>query len=429
MMLQLGSVPTLVVSSPQVAKEIYKTHDVIFSNRPLLTIPNIISYGSKDIVFSTYSERWRQLKGLVVQNLLSSSRVKSFHQVRKEEIDATIRKIGESCGRVFDLTELFHSQSSNIICRVAFGRTSETKFTTIMRNLVSLLSVFTVGSYFTSLSWVDRLSGVIGRAEKASKEFDEFLEGIVEEHVSKRGGDHFSQSNNGQDLVDILLDIQGDKTTGFTLDKDTLKAVILDMFVGGTHTTSTTLEWIFSELIKHPRVMKKLLQEVTKIAQGGESVSEESLEKMPYLKAVVKESFRLHPAAPLLAPRESTQDVKVMGYDIKARTQVLVNAWAIGRDPSVWDEPDEFRPERFLNSSIDYNLFHYEWLPFGAGRRGCPGIQFGVLVVESILANLVYKFDLALPNGVRNEDLDMSEVLSLTVVRKFPLLVRATPRV
>ncbi|XP_071687625.1 cytochrome P450 Tp4149-like [Rutidosis leptorrhynchoides] len=192
MMIQLGTVHTLVISSPEAAKEIYKTHDLLFSSRPLLTIPNLLSYGSKEIVFSTYGEHWRQLKSLVVQNILSTSRVKSFHHVRKEEINATIRIVGESCGRVIDLTELLLSHSSNIICRVAFGRIySEIK------------------------------------AEKAAKEFDEFIEGIVEEHVSKKGWGQFAQSNNVQD--DILLDIQPDKTTDFTLDKDTLKAVILNI--------------------------------------------------------------------------------------------------------------------------------------------------------------------------------------------------------
>lgn len=174
--------------------------------------------------------------------------------------------------------------------------------------------------------------------------------------------------------------------------------------------------------------MKKLQQEATEIAQGRPTILESDLEKMQYLKATIKETLRLHAPIPLLIPRESTQDVKLMGYDIPARTQVIINASAIGRDPTLWEEPDEFRPERFLNNTIDYKGLHFELLPFGAGRRGCPGIQFAMVVNELALANLVYKFNLALPNGIKDEDLDMSETSGITVHKRFPLLVMATPR-
>ena len=140
----------------------------------------------------------------------------------------------------------------------------------------------------------------------------------------------------------------------------------------------------------------------------------------------MKESMRLYITAPLIVPREARQDVKVMGYDISKGTQLVINAWAIARDPSLWDNPEEFRPERFLNSPIDYKGLHYEYLPFGAGRRGCPGYQFAMAVNELALANVVHKFDFELPNGERNEDLDMSGVNGLTLRRKSPLLVIAT---
>ncbi|KAJ0756415.1 putative cytochrome P450 [Helianthus annuus] len=172
-----------------------------------------------------------------------------------------------------------------------------------------------------------------------------------------------------------------------------------------------------SELIRNPRVMKKLQREVTEIAQGRSMILEEELERMPYLKAVVKESLRLHTPVPLLIQRESVQDVKVMGFDI-----------AIARDSSLWEEPNEFRPERFLNNSINYQGLHFEWIPFGAGRRSCPGIQFSVPVMELALANIVYKFDMVLPNGIKSEDLDMTEVCGITIHRKSSLIVSVSPR-
>ncbi|KAF5808765.1 putative cytochrome P450 [Helianthus annuus] len=202
----------------------------------------------------------------------------------------------------------------------------------------------------------------------------------------------------------------------------------MEAFAAGTETTQTALEWTMSELIRNPRVMKKLQQEVTEIAQGRSMISEEDLEKMAYLKAVLKESLRLHAPFPLLLPRKSMQDVKLMGYDISAGTQVIINAWAIGRDPAFWEEPNEFRPERFLNNSITYQGLHSEWIPFGAGRRLCPGIQFSVPVIELALANIVYKFDMVLPNGLRNEDLDMTEAFGITIHRKSSLIVLVSPR-
>lgn len=200
------------------------------------------------------------------------------------------------------------------------------------------------------------------------------------------------------------------------------------MFVAGTDTTFTVLEWAISELIRHPRVMIKLQQEVREIAKGRSKITEDELDniKHPYLKAVINEAMRLHAPLPLLLPRESTHDVKLMGYDIAAGTQVIINAWMISRDPAKWEDPDEFKPERFLDSNIDYKGLDFEFIPFGAGRRGCPGIQFAMAITKLALANLVYKFNFKLPNKGTVEELDISESSGLTVHRKNPLKVVAS---
>lgn len=201
------------------------------------------------------------------------------------------------------------------------------------------------------------------------------------------------------------------------------------MFSAGTDTTSDALDWTMAELIRNPSSMKTLQHEVREAAGDKGEIEEEDLANMPYLKAVMKESLRIHPPAPLLVPRESTRDTKVLGYDVATGTRVMINAWKIGRDPSVWENPEEFRPERFLDTSIDFKGFHFELLPFGAGRRGCPGIAFATAVYELALAKLVHEFDFGLPDGGRGEDLDMTEASGITIHRKFPLLVLITPRV
>ena len=198
------------------------------------------------------------------------------------------------------------------------------------------------------------------------------------------------------------------------------------MFSGAADTTFTTLEWALSELVRNPQVMKKLQKEVNLIAQGRPTLTEDDSGKLKYLQAVLKETMRLHAPAPLVI-RASSQDVKLMGYDIKAKTRVFVNLWALGQDPTIWEEPKEFRPERFLSSHFDYKGSHYGFIPFGSGKRGCPGIHFANTLMELILANVVYKFDFALPSGEGGETLDMSESSSLTIYRKNHLLLVATP--
>ena len=200
--------------------------------------------------------------------------------------------------------------------------------------------------------------------------------------------------------------------------------VFKDVFAAGTDTTASALEWVMAELLGHPLILKKLQSEVRKIAGAKRAITEDELEKMPYLKAVIKETLRLHPPVPLLVARESMRDTQVMGYDIAARTQVFTNAWTIGRDPSLWARPDEFLPERFMDSLVDFRGHDFEFIPFGAGRRGCPGIQFAMSVDELALANLVGNFDFSLPVG---EEWYMSEAAGLAVHKRTALLAVVTP--
>ena len=197
------------------------------------------------------------------------------------------------------------------------------------------------------------------------------------------------------------------------------------MFVAGSDIT-TAMDWTMSEVLKHPTVMHKLQEEVRSVVGNRTQVTEDDLGQMNYLKAVIKESLRLHPSIPLMVPRKCMEDIKVKDYDIAVGTVVLVNAWAIARDPSPWDQPLLFKPERFLRSSIDFKGHDFELIPFGAGRRGCPAITFATIIVEGILANLVHQFDWSLPGGAAGEDLDMSETPGLAANRKYPLYAVAT---
>lgn len=175
-----------------------------------------------------------------------------------------------------------------------------------------------------------------------------------------------------------------------------------------------------AELTKNPKVMKKLQDEI-RYAIKEDQVKESELEKLEYLKMVVKEVLRLHVPAPLLLPRQTMSHFKLDGYDIDPKSHLYVNAWAIARDPNYWFNPEEFLPERFMGSNIDYRGQNFELLPFGAGRRSCPGMNMAIATVELTLANLLLRFDWKLPDGMKEDDVNMEEDAGLTVTNKSPL--------
>ncbi|CAN6206411.1 unnamed protein product [Urochloa humidicola] len=250
-----------------------------------------------------------------------------------------------------------------------------------------------------------------------------FIDTIIQDHEDNR-----ASAGVDEDLLDVLLRIQREGELDPPLTTDNIKAVIIDIFTASSETSATTLQWIMAELIRNPGVMRKAQDEVRRVlaAGGKEAVTEDSLGDLRYLPLVIKEALRLHPPAPLLIPRESRSACRVLGFDVPAGAMVLVNAWAIGRDPGYWDSPEEFVPERFENSNVDFRGMDFEFIPFGAGRRMCPGIGFGLANMELALASLLYHFDWELPEP---GELDMTEALGITTRRLSHLLLVPTVRV
>ncbi|KAK4489011.1 hypothetical protein RD792_004803 [Penstemon davidsonii] len=433
MLLHFGSRPVVVVQSAEAAMEIMKTHDLVYASKPATRLSRRLLYDLKDISVSPYGEYWRKMKSICVLQLLSNKRVQSFQYIREEETDLLIKDIKScsySCSAPVNLSELFTSLSNDVICRSAFGRKYSEgeqgkKFLILITELLELLGSLSIGDYIPCLSWINRVNGFNARVDRVSTEIDDFLNQVIQQHQMASDDDTI-KGERRETFLNILLQIYyKDNTTDVSIDKDNIKAIILDIFAGGTDTTSATLAWAMTELLRHPIVMNKLQIEIREIMGDKHDITNNDLEKMHYLKAVVKETLRYHTPVTLSA-REAREDATVMGYDIAAGTMILINAWAIGRDPASWDEPEKFQPERFLHSSIGFQGLDFELLPFGAGRRRCPGITFAMANVELVLANLLQKFDWELPEGMKNEDLDTIEHLGVTTHRENPLFAVAT---
>ncbi|XP_050224548.1 cytochrome P450 736A117-like [Mercurialis annua] len=442
MLLQFGVKSALIVSSSDAAKEITKTHDLAFSNRPKFFTIGKLLYNYKDVAGGLFGDHWKHMKSVLLLHVLSNGRVQTYRSVREEEVACLVEKIQEFSSKSLpvNLSEMFSGFTYDVICRIAFGRKYNSgehgengkKFQKLLGDLMILLGSFDLREFIPWLGGiVSRFNGFDAYVDRTAKGLDEFIDGVVEEHVSSLERGVSFNGDGVKDFVQVLVELQKDTKMAANLDKESIKALILDIFAGGADTTYTVLEWTMTEIIRNPRVMTELQNEVNRVSNEKSSssniITEADLSKMHYLKMVIKESLRLHTPFPLLAARETMQDVKIMGYDIAAGTMVLTNAWAMARDPKAWTKPEEFWPERFLNSEVDFKGHDFEFIPFGSGRRGCPGISFSMPIIELVIANLVKNFKWDLANGAKIEDLDMGESVGMTASRKSPLVASVFP--
>ncbi|KAL5222566.1 hypothetical protein ABZP36_027279 [Zizania latifolia] len=425
MLLQLGQVRNLVVSSSRAAEAVLRTHDHVFASRPPSAIADILANGSSNIAFAPYSEYWRQARKLVAAHLLSAKKVSSLRRAREAEVSVAIAKIQEAAaaGATVDMSELLGSYVNDVLCRAVSGESfREDGRNKLFRELAAGNSAqyagFHLEDYFPSLAKVNLLRGVVSSKTKKLKErWDKLLDEIIDEHANKSPPLHHDRhTDQDTDFVDDLLSRQQE----YNLTRQNVNAILMDMFAAGSDTSYIVLEFALAELMRKPHLMAKLQAEVRN--STDQMVTEEHLNSMPFLKAVVKETLRLHPPVPLLLPRVSMARCNnVNGYTIPADTRVIVNAWALGRDAKYWEDPEEFMPERFVDSNVDFRGMDFQFLPFGAGRRVCPGMNFGMASVEIMLASLVSCFDWELPAGMEEDDVDTTDVFGLTMFRKEKL--------
>ncbi|KAL6864869.1 hypothetical protein ACP4OV_016020 [Aristida adscensionis] len=441
MLLRLGPKPVVVVSSAAGAQEAMKTRDLAFASRPLVRRAKRL-LGEGDIAFSPYGDYWRRARRVCVVHLLSPHRVLSLGRVRRGEVASMVARVraaaaaaaaaaaGETAAAAFDVGELLMAYSSNVVARASFGDGEQwfkdgSELERVFGDFEEVLGApASVGESFPWLSWVDKLTGAERRLARTAEALKRIVERVIEGRRRHRQVAGRCEDDERKAFVDVLLDVNETDEAGIKLDNAEIHAILLDMFAAGTNTSYNGMAWTMSELMNNPHILKKLQQEIRTIVGDATDITDEQIRRMDYLKLVIKESLRLHPPIPTLAPRETLEDTELLGHKIPAKTRVMINAWAIARDRENWERPEEFLPERFAGVAIDYKGQDFQFIPFGAGRRGCPGIGFAAASMELALASLMYHFDWELPGGRK---LDLTEEGGISVRAKSPLHLIAKP--
>ncbi|CAL4994538.1 unnamed protein product [Urochloa decumbens] len=431
MMIRLGEVSSMVVSSPEAAQEVMKTHDIAFADRFTNATIGALTFDGGDIAFAPYGERWRQLRKICVIELLSNARVQSFRHIREEEVARFMENVAASAaaGATVNLSKMISKFINGTIVREAVG--SQSKHQDDYLNAIDVALRQTLGLAVSDLFPSSRLMQVLSTAPRkvlaARNMMQSILEQIIKEtkEAMERGDGHAGHEG----ILNVLLRLQKEGTTPIPLTNEVIVTVMFDMFGAGSDTSSTLMNWCMTELVRSPAVMAKAQHEVREAFKGKRTITEDDLKELSYLRLVIKETLRLHPPVPLMLPRKCRETCKVMGYDIPKGTVVFVNAWAIGRNPKYWDDPEEFKPERFENCNLDYKGTNYEFLPFGSGRRICPGINIGLANIDLALASLLYHFDWKLPDGMEPKDIDVREAIGLIASKKTGLIMHPVTRV
>ncbi|XP_022766490.1 cytochrome P450 CYP82D47-like [Durio zibethinus] len=442
--IRIGLHPAVVVSSSELAKEIFTTYDVAVSSRPKLTAGNYLGHNYANFGFSPYGAYWREMRKITASELLSNRRLELLKHVRASEVESSIKELyklwtekkDESSHVLVEMKKWFGDLNLNVILRMIAGKrffgavvASDEKEARrcrkAMREFFRLAGLFVLRDAIPFLGWLD-LGGHEKAMKKTGKELDSVLEVWLEEHRRKK--ESVGEVAKGeQDFIDVMLSVlEGIDLSGYDVNTVT-KATALTLLVGGTDTTTVTITWTLALLLNNRHALGKAQEELDIQIGKGRQVNESDIDKLVYLRAIVKESLRLYPAGPLSGAREFSEDCTIGGYLVPKGNRLILNLWKIQTDPQLWSDPLEFKPERFITSHLDTDVKgqHFELIPFGAGRRLCPGINFGLQMTHLVLASLLHAFDILTPS---NEPVDMTGSPGLTNIKATPLEILAKPR-
>ncbi|XP_040996032.1 cytochrome P450 CYP82D47-like [Juglans microcarpa x Juglans regia] len=448
--IRLGMHKAIVVSNSELAKECFTTNDKAFANRPKAVATELMGYNYATFGLSPYGPYWRQARRITTHEFLSNHRLEMFKHIGESEVNTSIKEtydqllVNNNKLMLVEMKRWFGNITLNTVFRMVVGKrfawatTEDEDEGNDLRSRKAFIDFFTLAGKFVVsdalpyLRWLD-LGGDERAMKKAAREMDHVLQGLLEVHKQRRV---LSEVKNGHhDFMDVMLSVVIDNEEIFkeneeisSFDVDTItKATCLSLILGGIDTTAVTLTWALSLLLNNREALKKVQQELDLQVGKERQVKDSDMKNLIYLQAVIKETMRLYPAAPLSLPHESTEDCTLAGYHVPAGTRLLVNLAKIQRDSHVWPDPTEFHPERFLTTHKDINVRgqNFELIPFGSGRRICPGISLGMQLIQLTLATFLHAFDLSTPSA---EPVDMVEKAGITSMKATPLEVHLIPR-
>uniref|UniRef100_A0A7N0UDA9 Cytochrome P450 n=1 Tax=Kalanchoe fedtschenkoi TaxID=63787 RepID=A0A7N0UDA9_KALFE len=425
-LLNFGSRPVLVVSSPEAAEECLTKNDVVFANRPRLLIAKHVGYNYTGLVWAPYGDHWRNLRKISSLEILSTHRLQTLHGIRADEARAMVRGLCGASG-VVNMKQVFFHLTMNVMMRMIAGKRyfgdkvedaeAAERFQRIVRETFLLAAATNLGDYVPLVRWLG-MGSTEKRMAALQKERDAFMQSLVEEHKQRNS----KQEPNQKTMIQVLLSLQ--ETEPDYYSDMIIKNLMLTLLSAGTDTSSGTMEWALSLLLNHPKCLAKAQEEIDAVVGSDRLIQESDLPNLPYLHAVIMETLRMYPAGPLSVPHESSAGCTVGGFHVPRGTMLMMNLWAIHNDPKIWPDPREFRPERFVGV-VEGVRDGFKLMPFGSGRRSCPGEALGIRMVGLAIGSVVQCFDW---ERVGEEMVDMAEGAGLTLPKAAPLVARCRPR-
>ncbi|XP_071742250.1 cytochrome P450 76T24-like [Rutidosis leptorrhynchoides] len=431
MSLKLGTKTTIVVSSPDIAKQFFHTHDLSFSSRSIPDCGRVEDHDIYSMVWLTVGDQWRKLRKITREHLLSVHLIDSSKDLRQEKVQELLDHVNHCCSskKAVNIGAVVFTTTINILSNYMFSidlaqydSVSSQEFKNLICRVFEIAGKPNVADFFPILKPFDP-QGLFRKGNFYGKKLLAIFDRLIDQRLQTRSSSSSSKDNvkslANKDVLDLLLDLN--QKSESEISQNDMRHLFFDLFAGGTDTTTGTIEWAMAELIRNKEKLQKARSEVTKI-MDNKNIQETDISRLPYLQAIIKETLRLHPPGPFLIPHFSIQEVEVQGFIVPKNTEIICNVWAMGQGPKLWSDPQVFLPERFMDVKIDYKGQDYELIPFGAGRRMCPGLNMAHRMLHMILGSLIQKFNWKLEESMREQDIDMDEKFGLTLQRKVPLM-------
>ncbi|XP_038884245.1 cytochrome P450 81Q32-like [Benincasa hispida] len=432
LLLHFGSRPVLLVSSPSAAQECLTKNDIAFASRPRLSVGKHLGCNYTSLLWAPYGPHWRNQRRIATLQILSPTRIQMYGSVRTEEVKFLICRLcggtGENGFRAVEMKRVFFETVLNVMMKMIIGkrycgeRESEEaeRFRKIVKEGFEVSGATNMGDFLPNfVKWVGLWDGIEKRMERLQGLRESLMQNLIEERRKMRRDDD-GEMKGCRVMADVLLDLQEIEPHYYT--DAFIRGMMQGMLSAGTDTSSATMEWALSLLLNNPHSLLKAQAEIDAQVGPNRLLQESDLSNLPFLHSILKETLRIYPVAPLLVPHESSQDCVVGGFHVPRGTMLLINNWAIQNDPESWPDPSEFRPDRFQAGEVEEL---WRWLPFGAGRRGCPGEGLAMRMVGLTLGCLIQCFEW---QTAGEEMVDMSEGGGLTMPKAKPLWANCRPR-